>query len=576
MTWGRLFWSQLTCRRDLLAFLWATALVSASADVALPWLMREAVDKALGAPGGWSLNQLALAMLAATAVIAAGHCLCIFLETRLFSEASLRLRRQVLDHIYRQAARFFQRHGTGELVHRAGNDIQMLETGMIQLFSEMPYSLMLSLGMLLMMAVTDLRLTAALLMFLALATLLTEYTGRRMPSLRRLIQIQCARLAGRLQESIAGMRTVQAYCAEEQELTRLDALNVRVRTGERYQGVQRSITTPLWDLAEVGSIVGVLWYAGRLMANQEITVGTFVAFIAYTELLAVPMSKIGGYFYQYQVCRGIAERVASLLSDNDVPVSGQERGPADARRLVVEGLTFAYPGMRSPILDGFALTVEPGECLGIVGRNGSGKTTLLNLLMRFQEPQAGRILAGGLDIARWDMSHWRRRIALLPQDVVLFHGTVAENVAFGMDHVDQKTVLKALIRAGGARLLDELPDGLDTRVGERGATLSGGQRQIIALARVFLRDAQLILLDEPTANLDGDMLQQVDRALADFIPARTTLIVSHCQETIRLASRIVVLDQGRIIAEGSHEQLLQSEEIYRQLLGGKEPEAIRA
>jgi ATP-binding cassette subfamily B protein len=570
MSWKSLILTCLTARRDLLALIWATALATAAADVFLPWLLRDGIDAAMGSTGGWSLNAIVGLMVGLVVALVVGHCLAIWLETRLFCEAAFRLRQRVYAHVLRQLQGFFQRHETGELIQRVSSDIQLLQTGLTELFSDAPFSLLEAVGVLIMMALTDLHLTAGVLCLLALSTWLGERTGRRMPGLRRLIQLRSARLAGRFMESITGICTVQAFCAEGTELQRLDELNARMRAAEMYNGCKRSIATPLWGAAELLGLVAVLWYGGHLLASGRISVGTFVAFIAYMELLAVPVGKVGGYYVHFQTSRAVAQRIGALLADADVPppVSGTNL-PDDAGAIALTALTFAYPNTSRPALDGFSLEVEPGETVALVGRNGAGKSTLLSLLLRLHEPQAGRITAGGLALPQWDIQAWRRRVGFLPQEPTLFQGTVAENVAFGLDHLDREAVRRALLQAGGPRFLDGLPHGLDTPAGERGTQLSGGQRRIIALARLFLRDPQVLLLDEPTAHLDPATLHYVGNVLAQFMTGRTTFLVSHDLDTVALASWVIVLDRGQIIAQGKHEELRCGEEGYWRLLAGE-------
>src|SRR5262249_11055858 len=270
------------------------------------------------------------------------------------------------------------------------------------------------------------------------------------------------------------------------------------------------------------------WYGGHLLASGQISVGTFVAFIAYMELLAVPVSKVGGDYCHFQTSRAVAQRVGAPLADDDVPPPlGGTNGPAAAPAIALPDVPFAYPNPSRPALDGFSLAVEPGETVALVGRNGAGKSTLLSLLLRFHEPQAGQIAAGRLALPQWDLQAWRQRVGFLPQEPTLFQGTVAENVAFGLDQLDRGAVRRALLQARRPRFLDGLPQGLAPPAGERGTQLSGGQRQVIALARLFLRDPQVLLLDEPTAHLDAATLHHVGKALAQFMTGRTTFVVSH-------------------------------------------------
>jgi ABC-type multidrug transport system fused ATPase/permease subunit/L-amino acid N-acyltransferase YncA len=569
MTWTHVFWRYVGLRRGLVVALLATAAGAAAADVAFPWLLQEGVDTVLGEPTGWSLNEVALAMVGVIGLLWLGHGLALAIETRLLSAASYRLRRQLHTHILGQPLPFFQRHRTGELLHRTTSDVGLFETSVAELVSDLPFDAILATGVLTMMAFTNLRLTVAVVIFLAIATAATSYFGRPLPTLRKTIQSLGAALASRLHDAMAGMRTVQAFGNERHELARLDNTSRQIVDAEVRSGMRRAMIKPILGLGELlGAVLG-LWYGGQLIMRGEMSIGSLVAFMAYVELLVGPINRAADYYRHFQNCRAAGQRLAALLAEREVLPSGRAR-PAHADvDLVVDRVSFRYPGAEADALKAVSLDVKAGECVALVGRNGAGKSTLLDLLLRFYEPTQGRIMAAGIDLRDWDLAAWRAAVGLMSQDVVLFHGTIGENVAYGRADATRAAIQDAVRDSGCDWVVRRLPRGLETVVGERGARLSGGERQLVALARLFLRDPPVVILDEPTAHLDGEALQRVGAALSRLMVGRTTLLVAHRPETIRLASRVVVLDRGTVVAEGTHEALWSEYPLYRALLSAR-------
>ena len=575
MTWKGLFWRYVALRRYLVVALIVTAAGAAAADVTFPWLLQEGIDTVLGQPTGWTLDEVALAMVGVIALLWLGHALALVIETRFLSAASYQLRRHFHAHILGQPIAFFQRHRTGELLHRATSDVGLFETSVVELVSDLPFDAFLVAGVLTMMAFTNVRLTVAVVLFLALATAATGYFGRPLPSLRKGIQGLGAALASRLQEAIAGVRTVQAFGNERHELARLDESSRRIRDLEIRSGTRRAMIKPILGLGELlGAVLGI-WYGGHLIMRGETSIGSLVAFMAYVELLVAPINRASDYYRHVQNCRAVGQRLSSLLAERDTRPSGAAR-PADSHvDLVVDRVSFRHFGAEGDALRSVSLEVKAAECVALVGRNGAGKSTLLDLLLRFYDPSEGRITAAGIDLRDWDLAAWRAAVGLMSQEVVLFQGTIAENVAYGRADATGADVERAVRESGCDWVLERLPRGLETVVGERGTRLSGGERQLIALARLFVRNPRVALLDEPTAHLDGEALHRVGAALMRLMAGRTTLLVAHRPETIRLASRVVVLDRGAVVAEGTHEALWTDYPLYRTLLSARGRSAAR-
>ncbi|MBM3226904.1 MAG: ABC transporter ATP-binding protein [Candidatus Tectomicrobia bacterium] len=577
MRWTRFFWRYVTHRKDLAIALLSCAAIVAAAELMIPWLLHQAIDTALGVDTDASLNTWGLCMLGVVVVLYGSHAGLLRIEARMLYEASYQLRRRLYAHFHSQSLAFFQRHKTGELLHRVNSDTGVFEDNAVELFSSLPFEVLTVVGVLTIMGLTEPRLMLLIIVFLLLASVLTGYLGRPLPTLRKSIQGIGARLSGRLQEGLSGVRTVQAFKNEDYELSRLDEANREILRTEVTAGRLEGLLQPIFDLMEQLGVILVVWYGGHLIMADQITAGALVAFIAYMEILAGPISRAGKFYTHFQTCRALAERLQQLLDDHDVlPQRGNYTLAGNHAEVQVEAVSFQYPGSTREVLRNVSFTLRYGETVAIVGRNGAGKSTLIDLCLRFYDPTNGRITVGGVDLRDWDLNAWRHMVGVMSQDVFLFQASIAENIAYGRLNATRADVERAVQASGMEAFIQRLPQGLETMVGERGAKLSGGERQRLALARLFLRDPHLLILDEPTAHLDGEALHQIGTALQPLMEGRTTILVAHRPETIQLADRILLLDQGTLLAEGTHDSLAHTHALYRTLLAEMDSSGGRA
>ncbi|HEV2865263.1 MAG TPA: ABC transporter ATP-binding protein [Allosphingosinicella sp.] len=565
MSWARFLWSYVSYRKDLLALLLACSAAMAAAELAVPWLMKEVIDAVLGNGGGAGMNMWLLSAIGVLAVLYVAHVALLRTDALMILHCSYALRRRVLTHVHAQALSFFARHRTGELTHRLTSDTKIFEASVARLLRDLPSEILVVIGVTALMLMLHSGLALVIILFMAAAAGLTFYLGQPLPSLRRSAQRLSARLAARFQETLAGVRTIQAFRNEAHELARLDEENRGVLEFELREGKVYALMEPLGDMVELLGLVLVVWYGGGLIIAGEITAGTLVAFIAYMEILARPLGHVEAYVRSIQTSRAVGERLEELLADREqLPADGRWAS-AEVPSVAFEAVRFRYPGAERDILDAVSFSVESGEAVAVTGRNGAGKSTLMDLLMRLHDPVTGRILAAGTDLREWDLDAWRRLIGVMPQDVFLFQSTIGENIAYGRPGASRQEVEEAVRASGVDRLLGRFPLGLETLVGERGAQLSGGERQSIALARLFLRRPRLLVLDEPTSQLDGEALQLVRGALKPLMANATTFIVTHNLETVELANRVIFLENGRLAGDGEHRSLLRQDPRYQAL-----------
>jgi ABC-type multidrug transport system fused ATPase/permease subunit len=566
MSWVRFIRSYLSYRKDLLVALFLCALVMTAAELSVPWLIKEAIDAVLGGAGTLNLDRWMLLTLSILAALYVGHVVLLRIAARLILHCSYNLRRRLYAHIHAQALPFFARHRTGALVHRVTSDTKILEDETGRLLHDIPGELVVVVGVTTLMVVLDPRLAMLVIAFMAVAAAVTGYLGVPLPGLRSSAQRIAARLTARLQETLAGVRTVQGFRNEAHELARLDAENRRILDVELRESRVSALMEPLGDLMELLGLVLVVWYGGHRIVTSEITAGTLVAFIAYMEILARPLGNAEIYYRAVQATRAVGGRLQELLDDHErLQAPGGERLAGEAWPIVVDGVSFRHVGCERDILHDVRFNVAPGEVVAVVGRNGAGKSTLLDLLLRFYDPTAGRIVVGGVELRECDLDFWRRAVGIMAQDVFLFHGTIAENIAYGRPEASREEIEGAVRDAGLDRLMERFPLGLETVVGERGAQLSGGERQAVALARLFLRKPKVLVMDEPTSQLDGEALKHIRTALRSLMAGRTTFLVTHNLETLQLASRVLFLEQGRLVADGTHETLYAGVASYKAL-----------
>lgn len=568
---ARLFFWVFSTRRALFVGLLFCAAAVAACELAIPWLLQEAVDVALGHGDPSSLNRIGGMMIAVICALYLAHYLLLRVEARVLYEGVFRLRQRLYTHLLSQPLAFFSRKRTGELVHRVVSDTSVFEDNAVYLFSDLPFELLTVAGVLTLMALTDVRLAVIVVFFLIAASLVSAYVGRPLPTLRKSLQTVGAAFTARLQEALSGIRTVKSFGGERHEIARLDEENRRFLALDLKEGRVEAFLLPVFDLMELLGVVLVVWYGAHLMIENRITAGGLVAFLAYMEILAGPVSRADSYYRHFLQCRAVCERLASFLSESEplprTPAHIQPAvPPVEPRPIIFDQVSLTYPGSERPAIDRVSLTVQPGEVIAIVGRNGAGKSTLMDLLLRFYDPTSGRIVIGETDLRQWDVDAWREAVGIMTQEVFLFHATVAENIAYGRPAASAVEIEACALEAGLGGLLKRLPTGLQTVVGERGSRLSGGERQRIALARLFLKNPKVLILDEPTAHLDGEALRDVAQAMSRLSAGRTTFLIAHRPEIIRLANRIILLDNGRAVAEGTYEALMASEPLYASLL----------
>ena len=473
------------------------------------------------------------------------------------------LRLEAYDHLQRLQMGFFEASSSGRLLAILNDDINQLERFLDHGANELLQLIttVLAVGG----AMVWLSPTVAGVSFLPIPVILwgSLHFQRRLQPRYREVRDRAGDLASRLANNLGGMLTIKSYAAEPWELERLRADSEAYRISNRRAIRLSAAFIPLIRFAILFAFLAILVIGGLQAWRGAIAVGTYSFLVFITQRLLWPLTSLGRTLDDYQRAMASTQRVLDLVDTPIAIPSGNRPLPLSQVRGAIrfDAVDFAYPG-RTPLLQGFSLDIPAGSTIGIVGATGSGKSTIVKLLLRLYERQGGAILLDGQPVDQLQLADLRRAIGLVSQEVFLFHGTVAENIAYGSFEAPRSAIERAAQLAEASRFIEALPQGYDTVVGERGQRLSGGQRQRIALARAILKNPPVLILDEATAAVDNETEAAIQRSLDQITAERTTLVIAHRLSTVRHADRIVVLEQGRIVESGSHEQLIAAGGAY--------------
>ncbi|RPE77077.1 ABC transporter transmembrane domain-containing protein [Vulcaniibacterium tengchongense] len=558
-------------RRHLGLFVaWLVALgASSAATLSLPVAFRTMIDQGFAGGGGTAIDRAFLLLFAVAVALALATAARFYFVSLLGERVVADLRQRLYAHLIGLDAGFHDRNRSGELVSRLTADAELLRSVVGSSMSVALRSAVTVVGSLAMLFVTSPRLAAFALVGIPLAVLPIVVGGRRLRRIARDSQDRIADANALANETIGAVRTVQAHAREPYERGRFgEAVRIAVDAARRRIQAQAWVTAVAIVLV-FGAITLVLWSGAHDVVAGRMSAGTLGQFVLYALIGGGSVGALAEVWNELQRAAGGMGRIGELLEERPavVPPARPTPLPRPLRgEIAFEDVTFHYPQRPdAPALERFDLRVRPGETVALVGPSGAGKSTVFSLLLRFHDPQAGRIAIDGHDIRALDLAELREAVALVPQQPTLFAASARDNIRYGRLDADD-TALEAAVRAAhAADFIGALPQGLDTELGERGARLSGGQQQRIAIARALLKDAPILLLDEATSALDAHSERAVQQALEALMRGRTTLVIAHRLATVLKADRIVVMDRGRVVAEGTHEALLAQGGLYAEL-----------
>lgn len=554
---------------SLTAFLAIAALIfTAAVSLALPLAARTVVDGF--AAGDFSqLNRYFLGALALAGLFAAGTALRYWMVTRLGERVIADIRIAVFDRMLTISPAFFDRLMTGEVLSRITTDTTLLLTVVSSSASWFLRNILVLFGGLALMLWTTPKLTGLVLLIVPLLMLPIIVLGRRLRTLSRENQDWIAASSGNASEALLSVQTVQAFTHEGESRTTFSDVTERSFESARKRITVRAQLTAIVIFVVFTGILGVLWMGARDVASGTMSAGELVQFLFFAGMVAGAVAALSELWTELQRAAGATERLIELLQAEDSiadPAQPVQLPDPVQGALSLEGVTFAYESRsKVPALHDISLSIAPGETVALVGPSGAGKSTMIQLLLRFYEPQSGAIKLDGVNLADMARSDFRRALSLVPQDPVIFAASARDNIRFGRPEASDEEVEAAAHAAAAHDFITALPEGYDTYVGERGVMLSGGQRQRIAIARAILRNAPILLLDEATSALDAESELAVQEAVERLAKDRTTLVIAHRLATVKKADRIIVLDAGRIVAEGTHDDLVASGGLYARL-----------
>jgi len=551
------------------------AVVALTMTAAIPWLTGRAIDQMReGDQSG--LNALAFAVLGAGVLRMALTVARRLIAGRVSLGVELDLRTRMYAHFQSLELAFFDRQQTGQLMSRSTVDLQS-----VRFFLGYGLIFMLQSGLTIVLAAVAMFLTEPGLAAISLAPVpivvfvAARYGKIARPALQE-VQQRIAELTADVEENVSGVRVVKAFAREQRQLGRFRAQVGRVFDQSMVTTRMAAFYNPFIGFVPQIGLAAILFFGGRQVINGDLTIGQFSAFYAYLLMLLSPMRTLGISLSLAQRATAAGARLFQVL-DRLPQIESRPGAPAlppGNGRVEFRDVTLEYEGTRRPALHDVSLEVAAGTTVALVGATGSGKTTLVQLIPRLYDVTSGAVLVDGADVRDVDVAALRHEIAVVDDNPFLFSATVAENIAYARADASPEDIERAARRAQAHDFIARLPEGYDTRVGERGLTLSGGQRQRIAIARAFLADPRILILDDATSSVDASTEQQIKAALREVMAGRTTFVIAHRLSTISLADEIVVLEDGELLAHGTHDELLEASELYREIVEKGLPDQV--
>lgn len=564
----RALWPFLLPYRGLMLAALIALVLTASISLVFPLAVRRVIDTFNVEQVGL-LDQYFGAAIAISALLALGTAVRYSLVTRLGERVVTDIRKAVFGRVIGMGPSFYETVLTGEVLSRITTDTTLILSVIGSSVSIALRNLLIFVGGLAMMLLTSAKLTGLVLLIVPAVIIPILTLGRRLRKLSKENQDWIASSSGNASEYLGAVQTVQAFTHEVLTRKSFDDVSEKSYVVARRRIIARAWMTAIVIFLVFTGVVGVLWIGANDVRTEQMTAGTLVQFLIYSIMVAGGVAALSEIWGELQRAAGATERLVELLSIEDSvqdPTAPQTLSKPVSGAITFDALTFHYPQRPNVVaLDNVAFKVAAGETVAIVGPSGAGKSTIMQMLLRFYDPEVGGITIDGVNLRDMARHDFRQHIALVPQDAAIFAVSAMENIRFGRPDAGDADVIAAAKAAAAHDFISALPDGYDTYVGERGVMLSGGQKQRIAIARAILRDAPILLLDEATSALDAESERLVQAAVENLSADRTTLVIAHRLATVKKADRILVMDQGKIVAQGTHDSLIAEQGLYARL-----------
>lgn len=543
--------------------------IAAGVSLLYPQAARIAIDDVIKVGQAENIKMLGMALVGIFALQAFFAALRYYLFTIIGERVVADLRQQLFSAVLAQEMGFFDENRTGDLTSRLTSDTQAIQSAVTTNISmALRYSVQ-AVGGMVILFVTSVKLSMVMILVVPLVVVVAFYYGRKLRRVSRDVQDAIADSTSTAEEALSGIRTVRSFAREDHERGVYHESVERSFEFGKYRARLGAFFTGGVSFLSYGAIAAILWVGSLLVINKEMTPGELAAYILYTMFVAMSLGILGGLWSDFMKAVGAAERVFELL--DRLPKFATAPNPLTAAptggHIIFEDVTFNYvtrPEVAA--LDAVSFEIAPGEKVALVGASGAGKSTIANLIARFYDPQKGRVSIDGEDIRQWEPDILREAIGMVAQEPVLFSGSLRENVRYGRLDATDAEIIAALKSANAWEFVSDFSEGLDTGLGERGVRLSGGQKQRVAIARAILKDPVILVLDEATSALDVESESLVQAALEKLMQGRTTLIIAHRLSTIANADRVVVLERGAVVEQGTHQELMGGDAAYRRLV----------